>query len=106
MIDSRVFEPGEDFALGKAIWNSSAKDALREITAQMETGAQAPMILGQIRAAAGRLRPDSRIKAALDAIFEADLAIKSSAGEPRYLLERLVIEICGSGAPSGPAWRR
>lgn len=99
-------EPGEDFALGKAIWNSSAKDALREIAAQMETGAQAPMILGQIRAAAGRLRPDSRIKSALDAIFEADLSIKSSAGEPRYLLERLVIEICGSGAPSGPAWRR
>lgn len=99
-------EPGEDFALGKAIWNSSAKEALREIAAQLESGAQAPMILGQIRAAAGRLRPDSRIKSALEAILETDLSIKSSAGEPRFLLERLVIEICGSGAPSGPAWRR
>lgn len=99
-------EPGEDFALGKAIWNGSAKDALAEIGAQLEAGAQAPMILGQIRAAAGRLRPDGRVKSALDSIFETDLAIKSSAGEPRYLLERLVVEICGTGAPAGPAWRR
>jgi DNA polymerase III delta subunit len=99
-------EPGEDFALGKAIWNSNAKEALHEITAQLEAGAQPVMVLGQIRAAAGRLRPDARVKSALDAIFEADLSIKSSMGEPRYLLERLVIQICGSGAPVGPAWRR
>lgn len=98
-------EPGEDFALGKAIWNGSAKDALREISAQLDSGAQAVMILGQIRAAAGRLRPDARVKSALDAIFEADLSIKSSIGEPRFLLERLVIEICAGAAP-GPAWRR
>ena len=26
--------------------------------------------------------------------FETDLAIKSSNGDPRYLLERLVIELC------------
>lgn len=99
-------EPGEDFALGKAIWNSNAKEALHEITAQLESGAQPVMVLGQIRAAAGRLRPDARVKSALDAIFETDLSIKSSMGEPRYLLERLVIQICGSGAPAGPAWRR
>lgn len=99
-------EPGEDFALGKAIWNGSAKEALREITAQLESGAQAVMILGQIRAAAGRLRPDARVKTALDLILETDLSIKSSMGEPRYLLERLVIEICASGASAGPAWRR
>lgn len=99
-------EPGEDFALGKAIWNGSAKEALREISAQLEAGAQAVMILGQIRAAAGRLRPDSRVKSALDSIFEADLSIKSSMGEPRYILERLVVDICTSGASAGPAWRR
>ncbi len=99
-------EPGEDFALGKAIWNSNAKEALNEITALLESGALPVMVLGQIRAAAGRLRPDARVKSALDAIFEADLSIKSSMGEPRYLLERLVVQICGSGAPVGPAWRR
>ena len=88
-------EPGEDFALGKAIWNNDAAGALREIAAQIDAGAQPPMILGQIRAAAIRLRPDTRVKSGLDAIFRTDLAIKSSAGAPRFLLECLVVEICG-----------
>ena len=87
-------EPGEDFALGRAIWGNNAREAVREIGAQFDAGAQAVMILGQIRAAVGRLKPDDRAKRALDAVFEADLAIKSSAGEPRFLLERLVIELC------------
>jgi DNA polymerase III delta subunit len=87
-------EPGEDFALGKAIWNADAAGALREIAAQFDAGAQAPMVLGQIRAAAIRLRPDSRVKNSLDAVFRTDLAIKSSAGAPRFLLERLVVELC------------
>jgi DNA polymerase III delta subunit len=88
-------EPGEDFALGKAIWNADAAGALREIAAQIDGGAQPPMILGQIRAAAIRLRPDTRVKNSLDAVFRTDLAIKSSVGAPRFLLERLVVEICG-----------
>ncbi len=87
--------PGEDFALGKAIWNNDAAGALREIAAQIDAGAQPPMILGQIRAAAIRLRPDTKIKYSLDAVFRTDLAIKSSAGAPQFLLECLVVEICG-----------
>jgi DNA polymerase III subunit delta len=87
--------PGEDFALGKAIWNGNARVALREIDAQFEGGAQPVMVLGQIRAAAGRLRPDDRAREGLDAVFRTDLAIKSSAGDPKFLLERLVIELCG-----------
>jgi DNA polymerase III subunit delta len=87
-------EPGEDFALGRAIWNNNAPQALREIAAEFDTGKPAFMILGLIRAAAIRLRPDERAKRGLDAVFDADLAIKSSMGEPRYVLERLVIELC------------
>ncbi|HUE85372.1 MAG TPA: DNA polymerase III subunit delta [Vicinamibacterales bacterium] len=87
-------EPGEDFALGKAIWNSNARGALREVDAQFDAGAQAVMVLGQIRAAAGRLKPDDRARQGLDAVLRTDLAIKSSAGEPKFLLERLVIELC------------
>ena len=88
-------EPGEDFALGKAIWNSNTRAAMREIGAQFDSGAQAVMVLGQIRAAVGRLKPDDRARQGLDAVFRTDLAIKSSAGEPRFLIERLVIELCG-----------
>lgn len=100
-----VEEPGEDFALGKAIWNGNPAAALREIDAQFEAGAMAPMILGQIRAAVIRLRPDSRARQALRSVLETDLAIKSSQGEPRFVLERLVVDVCGSG-PGGPPARR
>ena len=88
-------EPGEDFALGKAIWAGQAGAALAEVSAQLDAGAQAVMVLGQIRAAAGRLRPDARVRHALNLVLETDLAIKSSAGQPKHLLERLVVELCG-----------
>jgi DNA polymerase III delta subunit len=86
--------PGEDFALGRAIWSSNARAALREVAAQFEAGMQPVMVLGQIRAAARSLKSDDRVKKGLDAVFRTDLDIKSSAGEPRFLLERLVIELC------------
>jgi DNA polymerase III delta subunit len=88
-------EPGEDFALGKAIWNNNAAAALTEVAAQFEAGAQAMMVLGQVRAAAGRLRPDTRARHGLDLVLKTDLALKSSAGQPRFLIERLVVELCG-----------
>jgi DNA polymerase III delta subunit len=87
-------EPGEDFALGRAIWNNDARAALRDVAAQFDAGTQPVMVLGQIRAAAIRLKPDERARKGLAAVFETDLAIKSSAGEPRFLLERLIIELC------------
>ena len=100
-----VEEPGEDFALGKAIWNGDPAAALREIDAQFEAGGVAPMILGQIRAAVIRLRPDARARAALRSVLETDLAIKSSQGEPRFVIERLVVAVC-AGGPGGPPVRR
>jgi DNA polymerase-3 subunit delta len=87
-------EPGEDFALGKAIWNGRTADALREISAQLESGSPPFFVLGQIRAAAARLNPDRKARAALEAVLEADLRIKSSAGEPRFVLEHLVVHLC------------
>jgi len=102
-----VEEPGEDFALGKAIWAGNTAAALREVDALIEAGAPAPMVLGQIRAAVTRLRPDHRARQALRGVFEADLAVKSSRGEPRYVLERLLVEVCAGapGAPGGGARR-
>ena len=89
-------EPSEDFALGRAIWNNNPRAALRELTALLDAGAVPWMVLGQIRAAVGKLRSDEKIKRSLDAVFRTDLEMKSSVAEPRYLLERLVIEICSS----------
>lgn len=102
-----VEEPGEDFALGKAIWAGNTAAALREIDALMDAGAPAPMVLGQIRAAVIRLRPDARARLALRRVLETDLAVKSSRGEPRYVLEALVVEVCAGapGTPTGPPRR-
>ena len=89
-------ELGEHFALMDAIGKGQAARALKEISALLDAGIQPPMILGQIRAAAIRLRPEARVKNGLELIFRTDLAMKSSAGVPQYLLECLVVEICGS----------
>jgi DNA polymerase III delta subunit len=100
-------EPGEEFALGRAIWAGQTAAALREVDALTQAGMPAPMVLGQVRAAVIRLKPDARARAALRAVLEADLAVKSSRGEPRHVLERLVIEICGGTAavPARPVRR-
>jgi DNA polymerase III delta subunit len=87
-------EPSEVFALMNAISESNASTALREVSALIDSGIQPPMILGQLRAATIRLRPDARVKSGLEAVFRTDLAIKSSAGTPQYLLECLVVELC------------
>jgi DNA polymerase III delta subunit len=87
-------EPGEVFALMDAIRDSNPATALREVSALIDAGIQPPMILGQLRAATIRLRPDSRVTKGLEAVFRTDVAIKSSAGTPQYLLECLVVELC------------
>ena len=82
------------FALMDAVQNANAPRALREVSALMDSGVQPPVILGQLRAATIRLRPDARVKNGLEAVFRTDIAIKSSAGTPQYLLECLVVELC------------
>lgn len=82
------------FALMEAVQNSNAARALREVSALIDGGVQPPVILGQLRAATIRLRGDQRVKNGLEAVFRTDVAIKSSAGTPQYLLECLVVELC------------
>lgn len=82
------------FALMEAVQNANAARALREVSALIDGGVQPPVILGQLRAATIRLRPDARVKHGLEAVFRTDLAIKSSSGTPQHLLECLVVELC------------
>jgi DNA polymerase III delta subunit len=91
-----VDEPTGTFALIDHLKRGNAAAAVREVQTLLESGSQAPMIVGQVRVAAGQLRPDARARRALSAVLEADLAIKSSRGDPRYVLERLVVELCGT----------
>jgi hypothetical protein len=41
-----------------------------------------------------------RVKPALDALLRTDLALKSSGGDDRVLVERLVVELTGRPVPS------
>jgi DNA polymerase III delta subunit len=61
----------------------------------MESGAVPYMVLGQLAWFARTKVPAPRVSAAVEAVFRTDFAIKTSAGDPRVLLERLVVELCG-----------
>jgi DNA polymerase-3 subunit delta len=84
----------EHFGIANAIGNGDAPAALRQLGAALESGTAPFFVLGQIRTAAERL-PASRLSAAIEALFRTDIALKSSGGDPRILLERLVVELCG-----------
>jgi DNA polymerase III delta subunit len=86
-------EAQADFGIAKAIWRNDVRDALRELALVLDAGGVPFMVLGQLRAAAEKL-PGPRLRSGIDAVFRTDLALKSSGGEPRILLERLVVELC------------
>lgn len=90
-------EPAEGPAVGLAIRDGDARRALAELHALVEAGVVPVAILGQIRWAATQLRPEARVRQALDLVLETDLNLKTSRGEPRHLLERLVVALCKRG---------
>ena len=85
----------DDWGVTRAIERGSAGDALRELALMMDNGAVPYMILGQLAWFVRTKVPTPKVSAAVEAVFRTDLAIKTSAGDPRVLLERLVVELCG-----------
>ena len=85
----------DDWGVTRAIERGSARDALRELALMMDDGAVPYMILGQLAWFVRTKVPQPKVGAAVEAVFRTDLAIKTSAGDPRVLLERLVVELCG-----------
>jgi DNA polymerase III delta subunit len=53
--------------------------------------------MGQLRWVAEKM-PRARLKSAIEAVFRTDEAIKSSGGDPKILLERLVVELCATSS--------
>ncbi len=88
-------EAHADFGIANAIQRNDVREALREVGRSLEAGMVPFFILGQIRLAAQRL-PARRVKSAVEAVFRTDIALKSSGGDPRILIERLVVELCES----------
>jgi DNA polymerase III delta subunit len=91
----------DDWAVTNAIQQRNAREALRQLALALDAGAVPYMILGQlawyVRDKLTNFDP-RRVPAAVDALFRTDLDLKSSGGDARVLLERLVVELCGGGA--------
>src|SRR5688572_5814862 len=87
----------DDWPVTNAIQNRNAGEALRQLALALDAGAVPFMILGQlgwfVRDRLANADP-KRIPAAVEALFRADLDLKSSGGDPRVLLERLVVDLC------------
>jgi DNA polymerase-3 subunit delta len=87
----------DDWALTNAIEAGHCDEALRQLALMLEAGAAPEKILGQlgwlVRTKFPAIAPDD-LSAAVQSVFRTDVALKSSAGDPRILLERLVVELC------------
>ena len=67
----------------------------------LDAGLAPEKVLGQlgwlVRAKFPQIAP-GRLRPSVEALFRTDLDLKRSAGDPRVLLERLVVELCERGA--------
>jgi DNA polymerase-3 subunit delta len=88
----------DDWAVTNAIQNGNAREALRQLSLALDAGGVPYQILGQLAwFVRDRMADARRIPGAVEALFRTDLDLKSSGGDPRILLERLVMELCLRG---------
>jgi DNA polymerase III delta subunit len=99
----------DDWAVTSAIQRGDRADALRQLALSLEAGGVPYQILGQLAWFVREKLPFidvRRVPAAIDALFRTDVDLKSSGGDPRVLLERLVVELCGAAPVRGAAGYR
>lgn len=87
----------DDWAVTNAIQRGDRAEALRQLALALDAGGVSYQILGQLGWFVRERLPGAdarRVPAAVDALFRTDLELKSSGGDPRILLERLVLELC------------
>ena len=96
----------DDWGVVNAIGDGDLPRALRETTARFDRGDSVHALVGQLRwwvsQRLSTAAPD-RVKAAMDALLRTDLALKSSGGDERTLVERLVVDLTGRPVPR-PSW--
>jgi DNA polymerase-3 subunit delta len=87
------------WAVANAIERGDTATALRELALALDAGVVPYLMLGQLawvaRDRLARQNP-AAVRAAVNAVFRTDTDIKTSGGDSRVLLERLVVELCGS----------
>jgi len=97
----------DEWAIVNAIAAGNAARALVEVGRRMDRGDSPHGIVGQLRWwVSQRLSQGdpSRVRAAVEALLRTDLALKSSGGDERVLVERLVVELTGRPLPAQQGW--
>jgi DNA polymerase-3 subunit delta len=87
----------DDWAVTTAIQRGEAAEALRQLGLSLDSGGNPFMILGQLAWFVREKLPmvdARRVRPAVDSLLRTDLDLKSSGGDTRVLLERLVVELC------------
>jgi DNA polymerase-3 subunit delta len=88
----------DDWGVVNAITDGDAARALVEVGARLDRGDSPHMLVGQLRwwvsSKLAEADPE-RVRPAIDALFRTDLALKSSGGDERVLIERLIVELAG-----------
>ena len=87
----------DDWAMTNAIEAGETPQALRQLALLLDAGAPPEKILGQlgwvVRTKFPAIAP-KRLRAAVESVFRTDVDLKRTAGDARFLLERLVVELC------------
>jgi DNA polymerase III delta subunit len=98
----------DDWAMTNAIEAGQTGEALAQLALMFDAGAPAEKILGQlgwlVRSKFPAIAP-RHLKTSIEALFRTDLDLKRSAGDPRVLMERLIVELC-TGTRGRAAARR
>jgi DNA polymerase III delta subunit len=85
-------------SLTNAMEAGDGASALKQLALLIDAGTPPEKILGQlawlVRTKFAGIAPGALARA-VGALFRTDQALKRSGGDPRVLLERLVVELCG-----------
>jgi DNA polymerase III delta subunit len=98
----------DPWAVVNAIAAGDAGAALREAGRRLDRGDSPHALLGQLRWwVSARLSEGDpgRVRPAIEALLRTDLALKSSGGDERVLIERVVVELTGRPLPQRGGWR-
>jgi DNA polymerase III subunit delta len=82
------------FAVTRAIERGDAAAALRELALVVDSGAAPYAVLGGLAWYVRTAVTSARLPASVEAVFRTDSLLKTSTGDSRALLERLVMELC------------
>jgi len=99
----------DEWGVTNALAEGNLARALSEVALRLDRGDSPHAMVGQLRWWVSTKLADAdpgRVRPALEALLRTDMALKSSGGEDRMLLERLVMDLTGRPVPQRGGWGR